>query len=348
MFAKFAIKLPFSFLVPEGAGYPSRGYRDEKYLVHFKPPARTESADDVWTATLDDQPAFLANVLVIEFHAAEFDRTLASEDPPKAVINRAIAELLTRLRYATKSQYMVDVDMTGGNWRLDYLEDDGSELAEEANLVRGRVGWGTGLSWTLCTPDIWESALALDSDDLPPWRSLLTDANAALPHVGTAVVLAATSLEVMISDVLARLQPTSQIQLDVWEWISDRSNRQFNPTVEEQWSGLLAIMCGHSLKERSDLWQRYANLRTARNSFVHRGVASVAGTAVTRDEAKRFIECAEAIGDQVRDWLPEDKRWPRVQLREIRASFSRPLGAAPIPPADSDGTVSIDAEPTST
>jgi hypothetical protein len=52
------------------------------------------------------------------------------------------------------------------------------------------------------------------------------------------------------------------------------------PTVEDQFSVLLSVLVGHSLKDNARLWERLVNLRDARNSFVHTGVCRM--VAITR------------------------------------------------------------------
>ena len=104
------------------------------------------------------------------------------------------------------------------------------------------------------------------------------------------------------------------------------SNRQNNPTVEEQYSDLLAAFCGESLKSDIDLRQKFKNLKTARNNFVHDGEAKVGGVPVTVSQAREYIASAEQITSQIREWIPEDMRWPvfqhNVQLRFVERILS--------------------------
>jgi hypothetical protein len=135
------------------------------------------------------------------------------------------------------------------------------------------------------------------------------DARAALPHVGTAVVLAATALEVFVADVLKKASSAAPEKLDLWQWANNRGDFKLDPSVEEKFGVLLKIFVGHSLKERNDLWEKFSYLKTARNKFVHEGVAKVAGTRLDSARAGELVAGAASIIDAVNEWLPEGLRW---------------------------------------
>ena len=64
---------------------------------------------------------------------------------------------------------------------------------------------------------------------------------------------------------------------ELWRWINQRGDWRREPTVEEQYDTLLKVLTGHTLKEDQDLWELFKHLKTARNSFVHEGMAKVCG-----------------------------------------------------------------------
>ena len=157
---------------------------------------------------------------------------------------------------------------------------------------------------------VWKNIHQLPVDFTPlPWEDLRLDAQAALPHVGTAVVLAATSLEVFISQILDRLAATSDLPADVWKWLNDRGAWARNPTTEEQFDILLRHFTGHSLKDNQALWKAFKNLRTARNSFVHEGIAKVGDKVLLHSDAENLVARANDIISWVRGCLPADRRW---------------------------------------
>jgi hypothetical protein len=55
----------------------------------------------------------------------------------------------------------------------------------------------------------------------------------------------------------------------MWKWITERDDYRKEPSVEEQLSDILGLLCGRSLKSQTALWTGYTQLRRARNSFVH-------------------------------------------------------------------------------
>jgi hypothetical protein len=113
---------------------------------------------------------------------------------------------------------------------------------------------------------------------------------------------------------------------DLWNWINDRGNYLREPTVEEQYDALLRFLTGHSLKSEAALWQSFMNLKTARNTFVHEGVAKVGGTPISVDVARQLVSGANDVIAKVREWLPVAMHWPvfkhNVQV-EIRKRILR-------------------------
>lgn len=329
MYAILNVQIPFSLLVPSGVEFGVHGYTDGRFRVSYLPPARSGGSGQDWSAMVDGTPAYFADVLVIRFDAAEFDRRLEVRDPPVEIMARAVDEIIKRLRYASNSYQVVDTNFPHCSWKLDYYNDDGSQPERMEGIVRGRGCWDSSVHWTLLTAELWERALTVDRDRFPQWRWLLIEAQGALPHVGTAVVLAATALEVLVENCLESLAPSTGVSAALWGWINGRENRQNNPTVEEQFSTLLKLLCGHSLKERADLWEAAKNLRSARNAFVHSGVAEVGRTPVDEDRARAFIASAYLVEAQLRDWLPEELRWPIVQIPNAHVQLVRPIPRAP-------------------
>jgi hypothetical protein len=220
-------------------------------------------------------------------------------------------------------------------WHLDYLSDDGAELEKTEGLLRGRGSRTFSASWIVCDSQLWEHIHALPPDfAAPEWHILITDAAGALPHVGSAVVLAATALEAFVAQVLDRLAAEDPAKAILWHWINGRENPQNGPTVDEQFSSLLSIFCGKSLKRDAlDLWEQYKRLKKARNSFVHTGTAEIGGAAVTEEQAAQFVRLAVQITERVSEWLPDNLRWPSfvhtpvVRWEQLIAAPEEPPGA---------------------
>lgn len=138
------------------------------------------------------------------------------------------------------------------------MNDDGSELEKTEGLVRG---WGS-LRYSVdligCSPTVWDLVFSLPDDfEAPAWHTLLVEARGALPHVGTAMVLAATALEVLIAELLNRLVVGSSVPAPLWEWINSRGDWRKEPSVEDQYGAPLQAVCGHTLKEDNAAWARH-------------------------------------------------------------------------------------------
>ncbi len=208
------------------------------------------------------------------------------------------------------------------------MTDERTELKKEDGLIRGRGTAQFSFTYIACDPALWNHIFSLPHEfEAPPWHTLLVDSRGALPHVGTAVVLAATALEVFISDVLNKIAGESTLPEGLWGWITDRGDWQKEPSVEEQYSILLQVLCGHSLKEDSALWEGFKNLRKARNSFVHEGVAMVGKKPLKASDALALIGRADQIVAKVREWLPEKHRWPTFQ-HSVQIQFHKVIASS--------------------
>jgi hypothetical protein len=232
------------------------------------------------------------------------------------LVQRSANSFITRVRYVTRATHVHALRWPYVNWRLRYLSDDGSELPEQAGLVRGRGSSGFRLSIAAVGPEAWNHVHSLAHDYSPPaWDTLRLDAKDVLPDVGTSVVLAATCLEVFIAHTLDALAERSALPPDFWQWINGRGDWLREPTTAEQFDALLKLFVGHSLKEDPKLWEGFKNLKSARNSFVHEGVARIGGKTVSSDDSLKLLVKANEIIARLREWIPNDLKWPEFELK---------------------------------
>jgi len=334
MLARLFVLLPFSLTIPEGEQFPVYEYADEGYHVRIFPPGRSDRPgpppDEVDQILIDGVPAFQADALRIDFHKESFDRSKERNfDPPLEVVRRAVNSFIVRLRHVAHAGHVRALDFRDFRtvtWRIRYLNDDESELEPDEKLVRGRgvLHWSFG--WTALTKQVWEDVHTLPLDyEPPPWEELLLDAQSDLPRVGPAVVLAATALEVFIAHVLDDLAARSSVPAPLWNWISTRDGAYSRePTVEEQYDRLLMFFTGHSLKTEARLWESFMNLKTARNTFVHKGIAKIGGVQVSPETANHLIVSASEVVAKVREWLPPEVHWP-VFKHEINVQIFKKL-----------------------
>jgi hypothetical protein len=216
MLARLYILMPYNVIVPEGAEFQIYETQDGDYKVRFLPPQRDPAmmfGPHPSNLTLNGKPAFDANVMRIDFYKEDFDRTAAGPiDPPEDVIQRAVGDFHTRLRFTTRAAHASTVAFPWNQWRLEYTKDEGSKLEAHEGYVtamgRSRLRW----SFIGISPEVWDNAFRLPSEfEVPSWDGLRLDAIAALPNVGTALVLAATSLEVFISVLLDDLASSKRL-----------------------------------------------------------------------------------------------------------------------------------------
>ena len=82
-----------------------------------------------------------------------------------------------------------------------------------------------------------------------------------------------------------------------------------DPSVEEQYDTLLSILAAKSLKCDQGLWTAFKELKGARNSLVHEGLAKLRnGTPVDDQKARTLLEGAARIIEWVEALLPEAHR----------------------------------------
>ena len=296
----------------------------------FFPPMRSERApaiDGPEQLEIDGVAAFQADLLRIDFAKESFERGIESPwDPPEDIINRALNSFLLRLRHVARASQVRPLNFPfDTTWRLQYLNDDETELEKDEKFVSGRRALRFEISWIALNKAVWGNIHSLPPDYEPPsWDSLLLDANAELLRIGPSIVLAWTALEVFISQMLDQLATVKNVPTEFWTWINQRGDRLREPTVEEQYDALLKCLTGHSLKEEQKLWEYFKNLRTARNSFVHKGVAKVGGSPLNTEMTRKLIVSASMIIQKVREWLPPELHWPEFK-HDIRVKFIRKL-----------------------
>ena len=345
MLARLYVALPFHIAVPEDKTFSIFAYEDEGYEIRVFPPGRTdqplleEIPDDV---KINGEAAFIADGLKIEFRKDSFNRTSGGEfDPPMRVVERAVHSFLLRLRYVTRGEQIRLVNLKESRWRIRYLDDHGNELQEEPQKVRGLGGYAFKFSVVGVNPTVWDNIHELSPDfSVPIWDTLCLDARAALPNIGTAVVLASAALEVFISQLLDKLAPASDVPDAIWSWINDRGDYLKEPSVQEQFDILLHHMVGHSLKEDERLWEIFKNLRKARNSFAHEGIAMLGKNEkkpISVEQATGLVNGVSSIIRWIKQWLPERAQWPEFQPSiKFKISYKPPFRSSSDPDESAD------------
>jgi len=287
--------------------------------------------------TLNKIPAFQANVLRIEFQKEDFDRRKDSPpDPPKYILERAVNSFLTRLRYVAHAPDVRPLELMPKTWNLTYLNDDGSQIENKDGFITLRQEWTLVFTLKFITQQIWDDILSLEPAFEPPaWETLLLDAQNELLKIGPAIVLAATALEVFVSQILDELGAVKKVPKDLWEWINKRESWMLEPSVEEQFDSLLKMLTGHSLIEDLALWEKFKNLKTARNKFVHEGVARIGGKPVDVQTARELVEAAGKIIRKIKGWLPPELHWKEFEHKVdifIAKKFPSPKKLPSSPP----------------
>ena len=328
MIAEFVTSLPFPIILPDKPKFRLYKYKEGGYTISIYPPIRIDASqinDKMENVLINDMPAYPTNGLQVFFRKKFFDRKSSSDcDPPVELILKTINGFLAKLRFVAQSTQIKLVNLKEISWNLRYLNDDGSELEKEKGLIRGRGAETFRFSWTAINNKLWDDIFSLPHDYKPPqWNTLLLDANTAIPEIGPSVVLGATALEVFIADILNKLAKDSTIPVELWEWIKKRDHWLKDPSVNEQFDILLKTLLGFSLKDNQVLWEAYRNLKDARNSFVHEGIALIGKRKkiLSANDTRNLLQKVRKIIELIQSKLPKALKNP-VYKHNIKVSFS--------------------------
>jgi hypothetical protein len=338
LIARGQIQLPTPILIDAREEYRPFAVDLGSYQATVYPPYRSELADYPSDLPLLERPRYLgrpdsprlvpglqmngsevieADVLQMDFVADNFDRRLdpPADDPPVslffAVANRFLGCFRT-LGRSFQSSYVLPEK---GTWHIEYLDDDGNTLPANPVLFRRRSGSHKSTSLLGLPRTLWDRIGEMPTDfQSPVADELLLDATASLPHIGTALVLAFTALEVRIDSALNELASLHGIRPELWGWVNDRGDYRKEPSIGERYDLLLKAITGRTLKTDKRLWEAFSNLRDARNSFIHDGVAIIGkGTPVTEAKAHELLQAAVDITDWVETILPATSRRPKYE-----------------------------------
>ncbi len=245
------------------------------------------------------------NHLEIVFSRAEFDRSDASvRDLSDAKVERVANNFISRLAYFFDAPGIALVQLESCAWKLDYLNDDRSELLAEDGKFRGRESMSATFGPMIRVGnEFWTEFSKLPRNfTVPAWHPLLTQAERVMPDVGNALLLTAIALEVFVEIAISEHARNTSIPAELWNWIATR-NAGRGPSISDQYSVLLNAVCGHTLKESTRLWTALRNILEARNSFAHTGQARILDRPVAESSALDLIAAAREIIKTVNTWL---------------------------------------------
>jgi len=329
MIARLYIQLPFSFFCPEGDIISPIIYHKNGYKICLFPPQKTNQPtieNDSYEVIVNKMHSFRSDFLKIDFIKEIFNRQIEKEcDPPIEFIEQTVNSFILKYRFVSKGVQINTIRLSQSSWKIQYLNDDETELTEGEGLVRGRFGKNLHYTINSLTSNIWNNIRSLSVDFLPPeWDNLYLNALKALPDIGVAIVLTSISLEIFISSILDKLAQNPTIPSDLWYWVNNRGIGKA-PTSEEQYDNLLHILLGASLKEEPILWQAFLKIKKARNSFVHEGIAKIENKPLVIDEAIKLIHQSSEIINFIKTKLPDNLQWlefQNVATIEIRGKLN--------------------------
>jgi hypothetical protein len=341
MRARIYAQLPYKLTVPEGVEFTSDSYQLQGYMVVDVLPTNADfvmaPGEQAALITVNGSKAHETDLLVVDFYKEEFsrrqgdavDKEKAVFDPPKEIINEALNNLLRRIRYVGRGFRIQPIKFPECGGAIVYTDDDGNQLPEQQGLVRQIHSRNFSFTLNIVTPEAWSNAQSLPPDFQPPtWDDIRLDAENSLPHIGTAIVLSAVALETFISQIVEALGSKNTKPPGLWTYVTNREDWYQLPSVTDNFDSMLKLFTNHSLKDEPRLWEAFKNIKTARNEFVHRGIARISedGPALTLQATEKLVGKMNEIIDKVRTWLPVEMQWPTFVYKnqvDIRSSFWR-------------------------
>lgn len=289
-------------------------------LEHLKPIANPQQTNLV---TLDGNPTISANLLQIDFKKPDFDRRKVKTNRPEDLEKigdpsieycfKVAKDFLARIRTITRGTKIREISPSSTAWRLDYLTDDEKDLPLEQGKYRRRLASSFNIGVQGISSAVWNRVTSLPDDYTPHvWDTLLLDAEAFLPEVGTSLLVAFAALETFISWALDQFAQQTRVKAELWAWINERENWLKEPSVTEQYDQLLRVLSGVSLKEKSELWEAFTHLKKFRDSFIHEGKLELGGKRVTVQEAYNLVGRVKEIIDWVEQLLPSSLHRPKL------------------------------------
>lgn len=346
MIARFRILLPFSIFVRAGDEFPIADIDYGIYRVRIHPPCKAAldpadirptspvPLDDVLrqlkpSATpemcdlvnLNGNRTIEANLLQVDFVKPEFDRRRSKEGPrpddecdPPHRLGFAIANnWLQRLRTVSRAGQICILTPTSTFWEMEYLADDESPLPQDPELFRRHAAASTQWKLVGLNRECWDRVNALPHDYEPyGWDRIILDAEALLPDIAASLSLANAALEAFSSWWVNQLATLRGMPSGMWDWINERGDWYKEPSVDERFDVLSRILAGKSLKQETELWKAYKELRGARNKFAHGGKVLIGKTEVSLELAGKLVLRAMDIITWCETLLPATIRRPPI------------------------------------
>ncbi len=335
MLARLMVVLPFAFYVPDGASLKPVDFDSNGRLARLYPPVQsgllaqgggadqgvalsmispTKTVVKSPYVRINDTETRAADLFTVDFMADSFDRSTGNSLERDGLVSDTFAAInrwLTTYRNLMGATWVRTVTPMTCSWRLSYLNNDETELPKEDGLIKGTLGVFMRIANVGGLADEgWEAIGALQPGYQPfRWDELLVDATELLPAVGPSLLLAYTALEIRISDAADVLAADAKVHDEIWGWFTVRRPFIVQPSTEELAKAIFKVLAGKSLADEQHLWRTFVDLRKARNSFAHEGVAvDTQGNVVTPEKAAQLVSGAREVLDWIEALLPEKHR----------------------------------------
>lgn len=319
MIARVFIDLPYTIhLPPMNFELLSWSAADFKISVNLDEMRTTESAVLDSSVSVNGQLCQPTSKLVLDFKKESFDLSIqnALQEPSSRAIEDVANSFIRKFRSVSNASFIESVDLEQTSWAIKYLHDDGVPPESDPSKFRSRFSKMVTMQFAVLTPEQHKYIFDAGVESTPPpWEMLLLDANESLPAIGPAIVLASTSLEVLIKWALDVLASEKKISPEIWSWITEERPQYLQPTVEESFDKLLKVVSGKSLKDQRLLWEAFLNLKTARNKFVHDGIPMLGGEKLSYQKALLLLQKTREIAEFIRELMPEHFRWNKFEAK---------------------------------
>ncbi len=339
MIARLSILISVPFYVPLGTSPTPVEFERQERRVRLHPPVQSTfraegvtppfSTDSLRAAKepvtsdqvkVNDTETVACDLLRVDFIDQEFDRSAGDVTERHQLIEAGFAvanQWLVAYRVLLGAHQIKPVTRLTSSWRLDYLDDGETRLPKEHGLISGQVAVRMEVPGVATViPASWDAISAVGHDYVPSrWDELLVDATELLPAIGPAVLLAYTALEIRIAAAADVLAAESGVHADLWTWLTEKRTYLAEPTTEEFAKEIFRLLTGKSLADDNAVWNIFTQLRKARNSFAHEGIArGLDGTILSVARASELVVGCRAVLDWIDALLPENSRRPTIDV----------------------------------
>jgi hypothetical protein len=208
----------------------------------------------------------------------------------RKTIQSVIDYWFTTLRYVSNFVKLKPFEIYRTFYDINFTSDDGEPITiPDLRLIR-RVN----VLYYIITNEMWNEATQIPYEySLPQWKITLLDSRDLVNNPGSALVLAFSSLEIYINELLIKHVNLFENEQNKYRYLDKIQN--VNTNIYDKFCTLSKKILGFSLKKNDVLFNVFKNIKEARNCFIHNGTLIFNRTEITPVSIVSIINKIESI-----------------------------------------------------